>query len=96
MEINLLESVKISLGLNGNNYHDDLLSGYIDEVKQFLLDAGVSQNVIDDKVSVGVISRGVADLWNYGSGSASLSPYFMQRVAQLRYKKVGEGVDGEL
>ena len=89
-EFNILDSIKINLGLSGNNFHDDLLNGYIDEVKQFLLDAGVHQDVINSKISIGVISRGVSDLWNYGSGNAVLSPYFMQRVTQLAFKKVGD------
>lgn len=82
----LLEKVKIALGITGN-YQDDTLTIYIDEVKDYLLDAGVSKTVIESSSSVGVIARGVSDLWNYGSGNAELSPYFMQRAIQLVYKK---------
>ena len=82
----LLEKVKIALGITGD-YQNATLTIYIDEVKSYLLDAGVTQNVVDSSSSVGVIARGVSDLWNYGSGNTELSPYFMQRAIQLAYKK---------
>lgn len=82
----LLEKVKITLGITGD-YQNETLTMYIDEVKSYLLDAGVSQQVVESSSSVGVIARGVSDLWNYGAGNAQLSPYFMQRAIQLAYKK---------
>lgn len=82
----LLEKVKIALGITGD-YQNDTLAMYIDEVKEYLLGAGVSQSIVDSSSSVGVIARGVSDLWNYGSGNTELSPYFMQRAIQLAYKK---------
>lgn len=85
----ILTSVKTNLGLVGNDYHDDTLMGYISEVRQFLLDAGVNEEIVDAESSVGIISRGVSDLWNYGAGNASLSPYFMQRAIQLACKRGG-------
>jgi hypothetical protein len=42
--------------------------------------------VVNSDVSAGVISRGVTDLWNYGSSGGKLSEYFYQRVGQLVYK----------
>lgn len=83
----LLERVKKSLGITGS-YQDDTLTEYINEVKEYLLDAGVSQAVLDSDVSAGVISRGVSDLWNYGDGK--LSDYFYQRASQLKYKTTEE------
>lgn len=85
----LLQKVKSSLGITGN-YQDNTLNEYINEVKEYLSDAGVSKEIIDSKSSIGVITRGVSDLWNYGSGNASLSPYFIQRTIQLSYKKIEE------
>jgi hypothetical protein len=86
----LLERVKKNMGLAGNTFHNDTISGYIAEVKEFLLDAGVKQKVVNSSVSVGCISRGVNDLWNYGAGNAEFSPYFMQRAIQLTKKKEEE------
>lgn len=74
--------VKVKQALNiGGSYQDNTLQIYIDEVKAYIVGAGVPKDKVD--TYVGVISRGVADLWNYGSGEAKLSNYFMQRVAQI-------------
>ena len=80
----LLPKVKTMLGITGT-YQDELLEEYIGEVIAFMVDAGVPENT---QASVtGVVARGVSDLWNYGMGNTSFSPYFMQRVAQLSYVK---------
>lgn len=76
-----LEQVKAALGIVGN-YQDATLQVYFNEAVAFLKDAGVS----DANITAGVVARGVSDLWNYGSGNGKLSPYFMQRAAQLSYK----------
>lgn len=81
----ILNDVKTSLGITGN-YQDNTIQDYIDEVKAFMLDAGVDESVVNSIWAKGVITRGVADLWNYGSGGTNLSPYFIQRVAQLVLK----------
>ena len=80
-----LEQVKDSLGITGN-YQDATLQNYIDEVKQFLEAGGASIDFLESNESTGLISRGVADLWNYGAGGATLSPYFFQRAAQVCLK----------
>ena len=84
----LLEKVKIGIGITGT-YQDATLLTYIDDVKNFLSDAGVPENIVNCSESVGVITRGVSDLWNYGAGSAEFSPYFIQRATQLVYKRIG-------
>lgn len=76
-----LEQVKAALGIVGD-YQDATLQIYFDEAVAFLKDAGVS----DANITAGVVARGVSDLWNYGAGDGKLSPYFMQRAAQLSYK----------
>lgn len=76
-----LENIKNALGITGD-YQDATLQVYFDEVVDFLLDAGVSKS----NMTAGVITRGVADLWNYGSGDGELSPYFLKRAAQLSFK----------
>ena len=80
--MDFLVEVKKALGIQ-SDYMDNLLQVYIDEVKEYIIDAGVSQEVAESKKSIGVIVRGVADLWNYGKGNAELSPYFKERVIQL-------------
>jgi hypothetical protein len=81
----ILDDVKTGLGITGN-YQDGALNLYIDEVKAFLTDAGVKAETVDSPAAVGVITRGVADLWNYGAGEGALSEYFMQRAIQLKLK----------
>lgn len=82
----LLGKVKNGLGIVGD-YQDETLSVYIDDVKSFMIAAGVPQEVADSSASVGCILRGVADLWNYGSGSVGFSEYFKMRVTQLAMSK---------
>lgn len=78
----VLDYVKASLGITGD-YHDTLLKNYIDEVSTYLLAAGVSTTVMETRAVYGCITRGVADLWQYGAGQGTLSSYFKERVIQL-------------
>lgn len=80
----LLTEVKHRLGITGN-YHDDAIRGYIDDVKGFLASGGVHATVLKSDKAVGLIARGVSDLWNYGAGDGILSPYFYQRLTQLAF-----------
>lgn len=82
----MLEKVKTALGITGT-YQDDTLQIYLDEVVAYLKDAGVSEDILASDVATGIIVRGVADLWNYGSGGTTLSPYFMQRAIQLAVRR---------
>lgn len=77
-----LSDVKSALGVTGD-YQDSTLQMWMDEVVAVLKDAGVSESTM----TVGIIARGVSDLWNYGAGDGKLSPYFMQRATQLSYKR---------
>lgn len=81
----LLKRVKDSIGMTGN-YHDAPIKEHINEVKTFLASAGVRATVLNSDKAVGTITRGVMDLWNYGAGEGTLSPYFYQRVIQLRFE----------
>ena len=77
----MLESVKTALGITGD-YQDATIQSYIDEVVEFLMDAGVKKS----DISVGIVTRGVSDLWNYGGADGKLSEYFLQRATQLSFK----------
>lgn len=80
--IDLLQEIKVRLSITGD-YHDELLSALAIDVKDFMLSSGVSAEVVESAKSVGVIARGVADLWNMGSGEGKYSEVFFQRVSQL-------------
>lgn len=77
----MLTGVKKALGIEGT-YQDDTIQEYIDEVVGYLTDAGVKPA----NISVGIVARGVSDLWNYGASEGKLSEYFMHRATQLSYK----------
>lgn len=77
----MLESVKTLLGIQGD-YQDDTINEYITEVTAFLMAGGVAFS----DITPGIVARGVSDLWNYGSGEAKFSEYFLQRATQLAYK----------
>lgn len=76
-----LDDVKNALGITGD-FQDATLQIYFDEVVDFLKDAGVPS----ERITAGIIARGVSDLWNYGAADGKLSPYFFQRATQLSYK----------
>ena len=82
----MLTKVKNALGVTGT-FMDDTISVYIDEVVDYMTNAGVSAAVI--AASAGVVARGVNDLWTNTSGDAKLSQYFHERVAQLVLRSGG-------
>ena len=74
----MLTSVKNALGITGTAF-DATLTVYIDEVTDYMSNAGCDASVI--AASAGVVARGVNQ-----SGAAKLSPYFYDRVSQLALK----------
>ena len=76
-----LADVKNALGIVGD-YLDATLTVYMNEVMDFLKDSGVAEA----NITIGLVARGVSDLWDYGSGTGKLSAYFYQRAAQLAWK----------
>lgn len=80
----LLEEVKKRIGVTGT-YQDGTIAGHIQDVKDFMIDAGVNETLMTSKKIIGAVTRGVSDLWNYGSGDGEFSTYFYQRVTQLCY-----------
>ena len=89
-EAELLIKIKNGLGIAGD-FQNETIKVYVNEVKAFMESAGVKKSVIESNASVGCIMRGVADLWNYGSGNTSLSDYFKMRVLQLKAMTESEG-----
>lgn len=73
-----LADVKTALNITGD-YQDATIRVYMEEVTEFLTAAGVTP----DKITTGIVARGVSDLWNYGGAEGKLSEYFIQRAAQL-------------
>lgn len=87
--MDLLQEIKNRLCITGN-FHDTLLNGLAEDVKEYLLSAGVQTAVLNSNKAVGAIARGVADLWNFGSGDGKFSEVFIQRAIQLTFEKIGQ------
>lgn len=79
--MNLLDEVKKRLSITGE-YHNAMLLGFIDDVKQYMLSAGVNESIVNSKKAIGCISRGVLDLWT----KETFSDLFSQRVIQLTFE----------
>ena len=77
----MLDDVKAALNITGD-YQNTALAVYIADVTGFLVEGGVAAA----DITPGLVARGVSDLWNYGAGDGKLSPYFIQRAAQLALK----------
>ena len=90
-DFDMLSTVMTSIGLKGNDYQSETIQLYINEVNQYLADAGVPEDIIGTERTAGVVSRGVLDLWNYTSGTGRLSSYFKERVIQLSLETTEEG-----
>ena len=58
----MLEAVKNSLGITGP-YQDTIIQGWIDEIKQLMIDGGIPSSIVNDKKSAGVIAKGIDDLY---------------------------------
>lgn len=76
----LLTRVKNGMLISGTSF-DDALTMHIDEVKSYLANAGISNETIESQKAVGIITRGVADLFT--NETPTLSNYFHERVAQM-------------
>lgn len=81
-EMELLQKVKSGLGITGD-YQDDTLQVYIDEVKAFMIAAGVRETIVNSSAAVGCIMKGVNDLMNLSPSDSRFSDYFMMRLVQL-------------
>lgn len=82
----LLEKVKIAINLKGNDYQNDTIQFWIENVKVELLRAGVSADVLGSTLAAGCIARGVDDKW--ASHRDAYSEMFYASADTLRDIKV--------
>ncbi|MBR2087738.1 MAG: hypothetical protein IJ906_11475 [Oscillospiraceae bacterium] len=81
----MLAGVKQRLGETGSFEETDaVLTDYISDVIDYMIGAGVSYAVIVSHI--GVVARGVDDMFVNGAGSADFSPMFRNMVTQLVYR----------
>lgn len=78
-EQELLQKVKQMTNYT-SDYHNEFLSGWIDEAKCRLADSGVSDSAINSKCSVGVIALIVTDIVDNGGVFSEMTN---NRIAQL-------------
>ena len=84
-----LAKVKVAIyGTAANNFNDEQLTFYIDEIIEELVDGGVRRDVAESAAAVGCIAIGVNDIWNYAAGGVKHSPQFDRRLVQLATKAV--------
>lgn len=78
----LLSEVKVRLGIT-DDYHDPQLLGFINDVIFYLKSSGITDAILATEEAYGVVTRGVADLWNNEPGNAGFSNIFRERAIQL-------------
>ncbi|MFT9496612.1 hypothetical protein [Anaerosolibacter sp.] len=82
----LLIECKKNLGIPADaeeTAFDPVLLQKILIVKSYMKGAGVSETMLEDALSVGVIVLGVTDLWNIVGGETKFSPAFGMLLEQL-------------
>lgn len=87
----MLEKVKKNLGITGT-FQDDIIQGWIDEIKQLMIDGGIPSSIVNDIKSAGVIAKGIDDVYFQ---KTDLSKYFWQRATQLALKDEESSEEGE-
>lgn len=87
----MLEKVKKNLGITGT-FQDDMVQGWIDEIKQLMIDGGIPSSIVNNEKSAGVIAKGIDDVYFQ---KTDLSNYFWQRATQLAFKEEESSEEGE-
>lgn len=65
------------------SYQDDQLKPRFLTVFQYLKNAGISEAKLLSEDAVGLLATGVSDLWNYGAGGTTFSPFFYDASKNL-------------
>lgn len=80
----LLEKVKQGLSVGGT-FNDNTLKIKTLAVKQYILNAGVTQEQLETELGIATLTVGVMDLWNLSSGEVKFSYAFdMCLMPQLK------------
>lgn len=72
----LLAKVKTGMGM-GAAFNDPNLQIKTIAVKQFMLNAGITQELIESDLGVATLTIGVTDLWNLSAGEIKFSDAFL-------------------
>lgn len=79
----ILQEIKTRLSVT-DTYHDKMLSCFIQDTKDYLKSVGITDEILADKKALGILARGVVDLWNNKPSDGEFSKIFYQRAIQLR------------
>ena len=93
--MNILDEVKTRLSITGTDL-DETIQGMIDDVISYCRSAGLKYTQLVSTRAVGLIARGVADLWNYGAGNGKFSDIFQLRLNQMTLDAASLDHDVEL
>jgi hypothetical protein len=88
----ILTKVKAGLSVGGT-YNDTQLQIKTIAVKEYMLNAGVSQTRIETDLGIACITIGVMDLWNLTAGEVKFSTAFTHFL--LPQLQIGSIVDAE-
>lgn len=79
---------EVILAIGASLHQKSILKIYVNDVIDFMVDAGIKKEIAVSESCIGLVARGLLDVWNYGSGDTKLSPYFKEKVVQ---KAIGGG-----
>jgi len=71
----LLVKVKAGLSVSGT-YNDTQLGIKVTAVKEYMLNAGITQEQLETNLGIATLTIGVSDLWNLSSGEVKFSDAF--------------------
>jgi hypothetical protein len=74
-DVEILAKVKIGLRVSGES-NDASLTIKVIAVKEFMLNAGITQAQIETNLGIATLTLGVSDLWNIASGEVKFSDAF--------------------
>lgn len=79
----LLEKVKQGLSIV-DGYNDAQLTIKVMAVKQYCINGGVAEDVLDTELGYALITLGATDIWNLASGEVKFSGAFNMILIQLK------------
>ena len=80
----VLKRVKTALGFIDSDAQNETLLEHIRIVEAEMKTAGVSDEVLEDDISIGCIVRGVIDSWSLSPGEGKYSEMYKEKLVALK------------
>lgn len=74
-------------------YHAETVRPYYNDGLDYIIDAGVPEEVAKSDKAIGCLARYVLDTYNLNGTAVDLSPFFFRRLKQLMMKGVGTNAE---